>query len=75
MVQDPNFLTTRGYMNKVKPEAKHTLCLSKARVIVNVERNEQLPAMVERLFQWWRANIDMIPVMNFEELKNGLKSR
>ena len=42
---------------------------------VNVERNEQLPAMVERLFQWWRANIDMIPVMNFEELKNGLKSR
>jgi hypothetical protein len=42
--------------------------------IVNAESNEQLPAMVEPLFQWWGANIDVIPVMNFDELKRGLQN-
>lgn len=43
--------------------------------IVNIESNEQLPAVVEPLFQWWGANIDVVPVMNFEDLKRGLKNR
>jgi hypothetical protein len=40
--------------------------------IVNIERNEQVPAIVEPLFQWMGANVDVIPVMNFDELKRGL---
>jgi hypothetical protein len=36
---------------------------------------DQLPAMVEPLFQWMGANMDVIPVMNFDELKNGLRNR
>jgi hypothetical protein len=35
---------------------------------------DQLPAMVEPL-QWMGANMDVIPVMNFDELKNGLRNR
>ena len=42
--------------------------------IVNIERNDQIPSTVETLFQWG-ANVDVIPVMNFEDLKNGLKNR
>lgn len=46
-----------------------------AAFIVNMESNDQLPAVVEPLFQWMGAAVDVIPVMNFEELKNGLRSR
>lgn len=42
--------------------------------IANVERNDQMPAIVEPLFQWG-ANVDVIPVMNFEDLRNGLRNR
>jgi hypothetical protein len=44
-------------------------------LIVNAERNDQLPAMVEPLFQWMGANVDVIPVMNFDDLKRGLQNR
>jgi hypothetical protein len=43
--------------------------------IVNLESNDQVPAVVEPLFQWWGANVDAIPVMNFDDLKRGLKNR
>jgi hypothetical protein len=78
MVQDPNFLTKlKEYTNKVKPEAAYFMPVEGHRsmaYIVNVERNDQLPSTVEPLFQWG-ANVDVIPVMNFEDLKNGLGSR
>ncbi len=43
--------------------------------IVNADSNEQIPALVEPLFQWWGVNVDVIPVMNFDELKRGLENR
>ena len=79
MIQDPNFLTRlEEYMNKVKPEAAYFMPIEGQRAgafIVNADSNEQLPAMVEPLFQWWGANVDVIPVMNFDELKRGLGNR
>jgi hypothetical protein len=79
MIQDPNFLTRlEEYMNKVKPEAAYFMPIEGQRAgafIVNADSNEQLPAMVEPLFQWWGANVDVIPVMNFDELKRGLEKR
>jgi hypothetical protein len=30
----------------------------------------QIPAIVEPLFQWCGANVDVISVMNFEKLKS-----
>jgi hypothetical protein len=76
MVQDPNFLKKlEEYMNKAKPEVAYFMPVDGHRAaafIVNVQSNEQVPTIVEPLFQWMGANVDVIPVMNFDELKNGL---
>ena len=75
-VPDPNFLKNlEEYINKVKPEAAYFMPIERHRAatfIVNIESNEQVPAIVEPLFQWMGANVDVIPVMNFDELKRGL---
>jgi hypothetical protein len=79
MIQDPDFLKKlEDYMNKVKPEASYFMPIEGQRscaFIVNAERNEQLPAMVEPLWQWMGANVDVIPVMNSDDLKRGLQNR
>jgi hypothetical protein len=79
MVQDPDFLKKlEDYINRVKPEASYFMPIEgqrSAAFIVNAESNDQLPAMVEPLFQWMGANVDVIPVMNFDDLKKGLKNR
>jgi hypothetical protein len=79
VVQDPDFLKKLGdYINKVKPEASYFMPIEGHRVgafIVNLESNDQVPAVLEPLFQWWGANVDVIPVMNFDDLKRGLQNR
>jgi hypothetical protein len=79
MVQDPDFLKKlEDYMNKVKPEAAYFMPIDGHRAgafIVNIEDNSQVPAIVEPLFQWMGANVDVIPVMNFDELKKGLSNK
>ena len=79
VLQDPNFLTKlEEYINKVKPEASYFMPIEGQRscaFIVNTGSNDQLPAMVEPLFQWMGANVDVIPVMNFDDLKRGLQNR
>ena len=79
MVQDPDFLKNlEDYMNKVKPEAAYFMPIDGHRAgafIVNIEDNSQVPAIVEPLFQWMGANVDVIPVMNFDELKKGLSNK
>ena len=79
MVQDPNFLEKlEEYMDKVKPEASYFLPGDGHRAatfIVNLQSNDQVPATIEPLFQWMGANVEVIPVMNFEDLKKGLSNR
>jgi hypothetical protein len=61
-------------MNKVKPEASYFMPIDGQRAcafIVNAESNDQPPTIVEPLWQWLGGNIDVIPVMNFEDLKKG----
>jgi hypothetical protein len=76
MVQDPDFMKKlEDYMNKVKPEAAYFLPINGYRTaafIVNMENNSQVPSLVEPLFQWMGANVDIIPVMNFDDLKKGI---
>ena len=43
-----------------------------AAFIVNMQSNDQVPTIVEPLFQWMGANVEVIPIMNFDELKKGL---
>ena len=63
MVQDPNFLKKlEEYMDKVKPEAAYFMPTEGHRsvtFIVNIESNDQVPAIVEPLFQWMSANVDI----------------
>jgi hypothetical protein len=79
VVQDSDFLKKlEDYINKVKPEASYFMPIEGHRAgafIVNLESNDQVPAVVEPLFQWWGANVDVIPVMNFDDLKKGLQNR
>jgi hypothetical protein len=76
MVQDPNFLKKlEEYMDKVKPEAAYFMPSKGDRLaafIVNMQSNDQVPSIVEPLFQWMGANVEVIPAMNFDELKKGL---
>jgi hypothetical protein len=79
VVQDSDFLKKlEDYINKVKSEASYFMPIEGLRAgafIVNLESNDQVPAVVEPLFQWWGANVDVIPVMNFDDLKRGLQNR
>ncbi len=76
IIQDPTFMKNlEDYMNKVKPEATYFMPIGghrSAAFIVNIESNDQVPAIVEPLFQWMGANLDVIPVMNFDDLKKGV---
>jgi hypothetical protein len=76
LVQDPNFMKNlEDYMNKVKPEAAYFMPNDGHRTmafIASIENNSQVPGLVEPLFQWTGANVDVIPVMNFDDLKKGL---
>ena len=79
VVQDPNFMKKlEEYMDKVKPEAAYFLPTDGHRAaafIVNMQNNDQVPTIVEPLFQWMGANVEVIPVMNFDDLKKGLSNR
>ena len=60
---------------KVKPEAAYFLPNDGHRTatfIVDMQSSSQVPALVEPLFQWMGANVDVIPVMNFDDLKKGI---
>ena len=62
-------------MDKFKSEAAYFLPIDGHRTAastVNLVSNNQVPALVEPLFQWMGANVDAIPVMNLDDLKNGL---
>jgi hypothetical protein len=76
MVQDPNFLKNlEEYMNKVKPEAAYFLPLDGDRAmafILNIDNNYEVPSLVEPLFQRMGAKVEVIPVMNFDDLKKGI---
>jgi hypothetical protein len=75
MVQDPNFLKKlEEYMDKVKPEAAYFMPLHGDRVaafLVSMQSNDQVPTIVEPLFQWMGANVEVTPIMNFDELRKG----
>jgi hypothetical protein len=77
MAQDPNFLKKlEEYINKVKPKASYFMPIDGQRsavFIANVESNDQVPAMGEPLFQWMGANVDVIPAMNFDDLKKSIE--
>jgi hypothetical protein len=78
LVHDPDFLKKlEEYINRIKPEASYFMPIDGQRsmaFIVDIERNDQIPTIAEQLFQWG-ATVDVIPVMNFDDLKRGLQNK
>lgn len=76
MVQDPNFLIKlEKYINKVKAEATYFFEADGNRVaafIVDVQSADQIPVLMEPLFSGMGANVELHPVMSFEDLKKGI---
>ena len=76
MVQDPNLLRKlEKYINKVKAEATYFFEADGNRVasfIVDIENTEQIPVLVEPLFNGMGAHVELHPVMSFEDLKKGI---
>jgi hypothetical protein len=40
--------------------------------ILNIDNNYEVPSLVEPLFQRMGAKVEVIPVMNFDDLKKGI---
>jgi hypothetical protein len=76
MVQDPNFLKNlEQYMNKVKPEAAYFMPIDGDRAmafIININNDYEMPSIVEPLFQEMGAKVEVVPVVNFDDLKKGI---
>jgi hypothetical protein len=76
MVKDPKFIQNlEGYMNKIKPEASYFFEADGNRVmafVANIESVEMIPAVVEPLFQEIGANVEVHPVMSFDDLKKAI---
>jgi hypothetical protein len=65
------------YLSKVKAEAAYFMPLDGHRaacLIVNFESNDQIPTIAELLFLGMGTIVDLIPVMNFDDLKKGLRN-
>ena len=80
MVQDQNLLNhIEDYIKKTKAEAAYFFEADGDRVmafIVDMQSADQIPSLVEPLFQGMNAKVELHPVMFFDDLKQALsKSR
>jgi hypothetical protein len=77
-VQDPNFLKNlEEYMNKTKPESAYFFDSDGDRTmgfVVDMQSTDQIPSLVEPLFQSMDAKVELHPVMNFDDLKKAFSA-
>ena len=76
MVQDPKLLSKlETYTNKVKAEATYFFEADGNRVaafIVDIQSANQIPVLVEPLFNGMGAQVELHPVMSLDDLKKGI---
>jgi exonuclease VII large subunit len=77
VVQDPENLlkNLEDYMKKTKAEASYFFEADGERVAtftVDMQSADSIPDLIEPLFQGMHAKVELHPVMNFDELKQGL---
>ena len=76
MIQDPNFLKNlEEYMNRVKPESAYFFDSDGDRTmgfVIDMQSTDQIPSLVEPLFQGMNAKVELHPVMLFDDLKQAL---
>ncbi|ARZ67164.1 hypothetical protein M1P56_24235 [Streptomyces sp. HU2014] len=62
-------------MDQLKPEAAYFTALDGGRtclLVFDMEESSQMPAVAEKLFIDMEAEVEMHPVMNYDDLKKGL---
>ncbi|GAA0467560.1 hypothetical protein ACFQ2B_07555 [Streptomyces stramineus] len=62
-------------MEQLKPEAAYFGPLDGGRtclMVFDMQDSSQMPAMLERLFMEMEAEVELNPVMNYDDLKKGL---
>jgi hypothetical protein len=76
MVQDPNLLNNiEDYIKKTKSEVAYFFEAEDDRVmafIVDMQSADQIPSLIEPLFQGMNAKVELHPVMLFDDLKQAL---
>ncbi|HEX9318929.1 MAG TPA: hypothetical protein VF884_08340 [Nitrososphaeraceae archaeon] len=77
MVKDPKFIPNlEEYISKVRPEASYFFEADGNRVcafVLNIDSVDMIPAIVEPLFQDMVANVELHPVMSFDDLKKAIQ--
>ncbi len=72
MVHDPEFGAKMQQMLKeINAEAAYFTAVDGQRggyVVVNIDDTSQIPAIAEPWLQWWKADVEWIPVMLPEDL-------
>lgn len=62
-------------MDQLKPEAAYFTALDGGRtclLVFDMEDSSQMPAIAEKLFVDMEAEVELHPVMNYDDLKKGL---
>ncbi|MBB5119183.1 hypothetical protein AF335_15265 [Streptomyces eurocidicus] len=65
----------QALMDQLKPEAAYFTALDGGRtclMVFDLEDPSQMPAVAEKLFMDMEAEVEMHPVMNYDDLKKGL---
>jgi hypothetical protein len=77
VVQDGTIKKVVGeVMNQIKPEAAYFLAENGMRgcyMIFDMTDSTDIPSIAEPLFQEMNAELELIPVMNIDELGEGLQ--
>jgi hypothetical protein len=65
----------KDFINNVKPEAAYFFpdhCKRCASLVFDMEDASQIPGLVEPLLQELKAEVQLVPVMNLDDLQKGL---
>ncbi|MCD9140633.1 hypothetical protein [Streptomyces albireticuli] len=67
----------QALMDQLKPEAAYFTAMDGGRtciLVFDMEDSSQMPVVAEKLFLDMEAEVEMHPVMNYDDLKKGLSS-
>ncbi|MBZ4324332.1 hypothetical protein [Streptomyces huiliensis] len=67
--------TVQEILEQVRPEAAYFTCMDGGRtclLVFDMRDSSQMPALLERFFLDMEAEVELIPVMNADELREGL---
>ncbi|MGK5642770.1 hypothetical protein ACSNOK_31335 [Streptomyces sp. URMC 126] len=67
--------TVRDILERLQPEAAYFTCMDGGRtclLVFDMRESSQMPALLERFFLDMEAEVELLPVMNADDLREGL---